>query len=218
MKLTGRLEEIVRWVPECERVIDVGTDHALVPIALLIRNITQRAIGIDKSPLPLGQATVNRHNAEVVDRLKLVCATGLSIEDLKADDVVVIAGMGGRTMLSILEDSSWRGTLVIQPNRDVPLLRQWLSENGWYSDVETILREKAQYFWTSRWYRGRRELSPMDMEFGTQTHVRSKVEFTGWFFVEYTRLKRLPDQAIARQKLPLYDEMAKALSNLKNLG
>ena len=37
MKLTGRLEEIVRWVPECERVIDVGTDHALVPIALLSR-------------------------------------------------------------------------------------------------------------------------------------------------------------------------------------
>ena len=74
MKLTGRLEEIVRWVPECERVIDVGTDHALVPIALLSRNIIRHAIGIDKSPLPLGQATVNRHNAEVVDRLRLVCA------------------------------------------------------------------------------------------------------------------------------------------------
>lgn len=218
MKLTGRLEEIIRWVPECERVIDVGTDHALVPIVLLRRDIVRRAIGIDKSPLPLGQATVNRHNAQVVERLKLVCATGLSLEDLQSDDVVVMAGMGGSTMLSILEASTWKGTLVIQPNRDVSVLRQWLSDNGWHSDVETILRDKSQYFWTSRWHRGHKEPLPMHIEFGMQTHVRSRTAFREWFLVEYTRLKRLPKQAVDRQKLPLYEEMAKALSNIENLG
>ena len=218
MKLTGRLEEIVRWVPECERVIDVGTDHALVPIALLSRNIIHHAIGIDKSPLPLGQATVNRHNAEVVDRLRLVCASGLEIEDLESEDVVVMAGMGGRTMQDILQSSSWRGTLVLQPNRDVPELRQWLSDNGWYSDVETIVRDRSQYFWTSRWYRGYQKVSPLQMEFGNQTHVRSKCAFTEWFLVEYKRLTNLPRQAVDRKKMPLYVEMAKALSNLENMG
>ena len=66
MTLTTRLEEIIQMVPRCERVIDVGTDHALVPIALLSRDTADHAVGIDKSPLPLGQATVNRHNAQVV--------------------------------------------------------------------------------------------------------------------------------------------------------
>ena len=218
MKLTGRLEEIIRWVPECERVIDVGTDHALVPIALLSRDIIRCAIGIDKSPLPLGQAKVNRHNAEVVERLRLVCASGLEIEDIQSEDVVVMAGVGGRTMQEILQASSWRGTLVLQPNRDVPVLRQWLWDNGWYSDVETIVQHKTQYFWTSRWYRGHKEPSPMHLEFGIQTHVRSKSVFTEWFLVEYKRLTDLPDQAVDRKKLPLYEEMAKALSNIENLG
>ena len=145
MKLRKRLEEIIRWVPECERVIDVGTDHALVPISLLRRNVVQRAIGIDRSPLPLGQATVNSHNAQVVDRLKLVCASGLDIENIQPDDVVVMAGMGGRMMQEILQSSTWRGTLVIQPNRDVQALRQWLYDNGWYSDVETVLQDKSQH-------------------------------------------------------------------------
>ena len=126
---------------------------------------------------------MNRHNAAVVDRLKLVCAIGLEIEDIQAEDVVVMAGMGGRTMQEILQASSWKGTLVIQPNRDVPELRQWLSDNGWYNEVETILRERTQYFWTSRWYRGHKESSPLHLEFGIQTHVRSKSIFTEWFWV-----------------------------------
>ena len=144
--------------------------------------------------------------------------SGLEIEDIQQEDVVVMAGMGGRAMQEILQASSWKGTLVIQPNRDVPVLRQWLSDNGWYSDVETILRDKSQYFWTSRWFRGHQEVSPMQVEFGIQTHIRSKSAFAEWFFVEYKRLTDLPNQAIDRQKPPLYDEMAKALSNLENLG
>ena len=218
MILTARLEEIVRLVPTCERVVDLGTDHALVPIALLSRNIARCAVGIDKSSLPLDQAKVNRHNAQVVDRLQLVCADGLEVEKLHAQDVVVMAGMGGRTMQQVLETSDWKGTLVLQPNRDVSRLREWLSENGWYSDVENIILDNKQYFWTSRWCRGHKPTSEMELEFGVQTHVLSRVVFTAWFVKEYTRLKRLPLQAIERQKMPLYDEMANRLSNPKNLG
>lgn len=218
MTLTARLEEIIRLVPTCERVVDVGTDHALVPIALLNRNIVRYAVGIDKSSLPLGQARVNRHNAQVVDRLQLVCADGLEVEKVHAQDVVVMAGMGGRTMQQVLETSDWKGTLVLQPNRDVPRLRGWLSENGWCSDVESIILENKQYFWTSRWYRGQASVSAMELEFGVQTAVCYRSIFTTWFVNEYNRLKALPLQAIDRQKMPLYDEMANRLSNPKNLG
>ena len=53
MTLTTRLEEIIQMVPRCERVIDIGTDHALVPIAVLSRDIADYAVGIDKSPCHL---------------------------------------------------------------------------------------------------------------------------------------------------------------------
>ena len=218
MRLTDRLEEIVQCVPHCVRVIDVGTDHALIPIALLDRNIAQYGVGIDKSLLPLGQARVNRHNAQVTDRLRLVCADGLDIEDLDEQDVVVMAGMGGKTIQTVLQKASWKGTLILQPNRDLPSLRRWLIGNGWYSDVESILFERGQYFWTSRWYRGQRMVSPVDIEFGVQTHIVSPSCFTEWFGKEYNRLKHLPAQAIDRQKLPMYEEMVNRLSNLKNFG
>ena len=218
MKLTGRLEEIIQWVSPCERVIDVGTDHALVPIAILRRNIARYAVGIDKSSLPLVQATVNRHNAQVRDRLQLVCTDGLSIDDLDDQDVVIMAGMGGRTMQQVLQTASWKGTLVLQPNRDLASLRRWLVENGWYSDVESILFERGQYFWTSRWYRGPSSVSAIDIEFGAQTYILSRAIFTEWFIKEFSRLKKLPSQASDRQKISLYEEMANRLSNLKNLG
>lgn len=218
MTLTTRLEEIIQMVPRCERVIDVGTDHALVPIALLSRDIADYAVGIDKSPLPLGQAIVNRHNAQVTDRLVLQCADGLAIDGLQERDVVIMAGMGGRTMQEVIRNTTWRGTLVLQPNRDVANLRAWLVENGWYSDGETIIVERKQYFWTSRWHRGKQVASTMDVEFGVQTHLRSAGVFAEWFVKEYGRLQTLPAQAIDRQKLPVYKEMASRLSNLKNLG
>ena len=218
MALTSRLEEIIRFVPRCQRVIDIGTDHALVPIALLSRDIVDYAVGIDKSPLPLGQATVNRHNAQVTDRLCLKCADGLDVDDLHDRDVIVMAGMGGRTMQEVLQNTSWRGTLILQPNRDVPYLRQWLVENGWYSDVESVLSDRRQYFWTSRWHRGVSSVDAIDVEFGVDTYTRSRAIFEEWFDKEHRRLSGLPEQAIDRLKIPLYKEMANRLSNRKNLG
>lgn len=211
-KLSIRLEEIIQLVPECKRVVDVGTDHALVPIALISRGRIQNAIGVDKSPLPLGQATVNRHNAGVNERLQLTCASGLDVEGLQDTDVVVMAGMGGRTMREVLQSSSWKGCLVVQPNRDVPELRSWLSAHGWYSEVETIVRERKQYFWTSRWRRGDKEIEPLYIEFGNGIQPQSIAVFTEWFQQEYHRLKNLPECAIDKQKLPLYQKMARRLS------
>lgn len=213
-KLSARLEEIIQLVPTCERVVDVGTDHALVPIALVSRDVAQRGIGIDKSSLPLGQAKVNRHNAGVSDRLQLICASGLDVEDLQDTDVVIMAGMGGRTMLEVLQKSVWKGCLVVQPNRDLPEVRRWLSGHGWYSDVETIVRDGKQFFWTSRWHRGRRgqEVDPLTVEFGNGAQQQSRAVFTEWFQQEYNRLNNLPGQAPDRLKLPLYHKMAERLS------
>ena len=217
MNLTDRLEEIIRWVPKCTRVIDVGTDHALVPIALIARGVTQCGVGIDKSPLPLGKAIVNRHNAQQIDRLELLCANGLESLDTRDSDVVVMAGMGGRTMLDVLQRASWRGRLVVQPNSDLPLLRQWLYENGWTNDVETVIEENNQYFWTSRWSRVDAEspyeqvIEPLDLEFGRRTHIVSEAVFGQWFESEFNRLKSLPVQAPSREKMPLYVEMSARL-------
>ena len=224
VRLSTRLEEIIRQVPSCERVIDVGTDHALVPIALLGRGVSLRAVGIDKSPLPLMKARVNRNNAQLNHLLELNCATGLNVKSLEPSDVVVMAGMGGHTMKDVLEESSWRGTLVLQPNRNGSMLREWLVVNGWVCEVETLIKDGAQFFWTSRWIVlsersiNERKISALHREFGFNTWETSSQMFTEWFQQETIRIHSLPPQALTRQRIPLYRQMENILSKSKDLG
>ena len=221
MKLSSRLEEIICWVPSCRCVVDVGTDHALVPIALLSRNVVERAIGIDKSPYPLSQAKVNCHNALLTAKLELQCAEGLQSVSLEADDVVIMAGMGGRTMQMVLQQTDWRGTLVIQPNRDQVDTRIFLHQQGWQCDGESVIVENDQYFWTSRWrYQPSQKstVSPLQLYFGDQTWLGSRDVFRCWFEREYARIQALPEQAPAREHLSLFAEMQKVLSDPTNLS
>ena len=239
MKLSTRLEEIVqqiascsKWEAErrCTRLIDIGTDHALIPISALERALIPEAIGIDKSPLPLAQARVNHHNASMrIDRLKhclqLRCADGLEGIQTTAQDLVVMAGMGGRMMQQILmsaeqKSGGFRGTLILQPNRDLPLLRSWLYQEGWIAQTETVLKEKKHYFWTSTWYfQGKQVDSPptleeVHVEFGMDTWTSSPTVFQEWFGIQYAYLKKMPSQAIDPSKMDLYRKMQKILKTV----
>lgn len=222
VRLSSRLEEIIRQVPSCERVIDVGTDHALVPIALLAREVASRAVGIDKSPLPLAKARVNRNNAQLNQSLDLKCADGLKLQDIEHSDVVVMAGMGGHTMKEVLDASSWRGTLVLQPNRNVSMLREWLMAKGWICEVETLIKDGTQFFWTSRWIvsgdSSIGEVSALHREFGFYTWETSAKLFGEWFQQETIRIHSLPAQALTRHRIPLYRQMENILSKSQDLG
>ena len=58
---------------------------------------------------------------------------------------MVCAGMGGDTMIHILEDAPWlkdeRYTLILQCQSKTPMLRRYLSEKGWLISEEAVLRD-----------------------------------------------------------------------------
>ena len=218
MKLSIRLNEIASLVPRCVRVIDVGTDHAQLPLALLHIERVQRAIGVDKSALPLAQARVNRMNAGCKDLLDLRCADGLQGLNPEPDDVVVMAGMGAHTMVQILEESDWRGTLVLQPNRDVPQLRRWLCNNGWSLDIETLIKSNGQWFWTSRWFHGMGVDLPEDaIDFGVHCMTHSAMQYRLWMADEVERLGDLPERAVSRMNLPELNRIVEQLKTNHNI-
>ena len=49
MKLTKRMQAIAKLVNKDEKVIDIGTDHAYVPIYLYLNNITHNITATDIS-------------------------------------------------------------------------------------------------------------------------------------------------------------------------
>ena len=60
-------------------------------------------------------------------------------------NTLVCAGMGGDTMVSILSAAPWlqggNYRLILQCQSKTPLLRRYLSENGWKIHRETVLRD-----------------------------------------------------------------------------
>ena len=68
-KLPPRLAAIAALVPDGARLADVGTDHALLPIRLLLDGKIQSAVATDIRPGPLSRAKENACAAGVSGRI-----------------------------------------------------------------------------------------------------------------------------------------------------
>lgn len=134
MKLTlsPRLACIAGFVPQGSTAVDVGTDHAYIPIWLLQSGISERAYATDIKPGPLRNAETDAARAGVSDQLTLYLCDGLALCPPEAVDTVLLAGMGGETMMNILDAAPWalEKRLILQPQTKLCELRLWLRDHG----------------------------------------------------------------------------------------
>jgi len=132
--LDRRLSLIAAMVrPGC-RVADVGTDHGKLIAHLVGTGKCPAGCATDINPGPLSKARELVHSLHMDDRVKILLCDGLAgVENEMADDIV-IAGMGGDTIIHILE--SWphsRQTdkyFLLQAMTKPEVLRGWLWQNG----------------------------------------------------------------------------------------
>lgn len=132
-------------IPPGARLLDVGTDHAYLPIALLQRGVAVTAVGADVRPGPLAQARVHAAASGVLDRLDLRQGDGLRVVTPGEVNVAVLAGMGGRLMLRLLQEApdvlARLDRLVLAPNTHVAEVRRWVWEQGLTFLAEDLVRE-----------------------------------------------------------------------------
>ena len=145
MHLTPRLRTIMQQVPEGARLADIGTDHALIPTALLRRGVIQSAIASDLREGPLDSAARTAKQFEVEHKLSLRLGGGLQTVKPDEADTIVIAGMGGETIAQILADDAWAldgaHLLLLQAMTAQPYLRQYLAAHGGVIQKESLCRE-----------------------------------------------------------------------------
>ena len=98
MHLTPRLRTIMEMVPQGVRLADIGTDHALLPVALLRREKIASAIASDIGQGPLESARRTARQFGYEDHVSLRLGPGLTTVQPKEADTIVIAGMGGETI------------------------------------------------------------------------------------------------------------------------
>lgn len=109
LALQPRLHLLARLVPEGCRLTDVGTDHGYLPVALLQQGQIAAAIASDIGAEPLEHArrTAMQYG---VDGMDFRLCAGLSGVAPEETDVIVIAGMGGETIISIYRTRRGRRT------------------------------------------------------------------------------------------------------------
>ncbi len=155
-------------------VADIGTDHALLPIYLVNRGNT-RALASDINEGPCERARINVASNGLTDKITVICRAGLDgIEDF-APDNIIIAGMGGELIASILAASDYPKTsrckLILQPMTMHAELRRYLAKGFEITD-EVVVREAHGSGWkhyqliAARWDGVMREYSETEYRLG----------------------------------------------------
>lgn len=150
MRISDRLQAITFFVPYNSKVIDVGTDHALLPIYLIENDLVcNPIIASDNKYGPLETAKKNIEVYDLKDKISICLSDGL--KDIEADyDCVIIAGMGGSLISKILNDSKSKlekvKTLILQPNNSEYVVREFLKNNKFRIVNEMIVYEDDHYY------------------------------------------------------------------------
>ena len=144
LPLSDRLLLCAGFVCKGDRVADIGCDHGYLGIYLLKNGIASSVIASDVREGPLQSAIRNAHKYGVGDNMLFYLSDGVS--NIPRDfDTLVCAGMGGDTMVHILESAPWlkneQYRMILQCQSKTPLLRRYLSENGWRIYEESVLRD-----------------------------------------------------------------------------
>lgn len=148
--LSDRLENIKEFIIAGASFADIGSDHAYLPIAVCLLDSRAHAIAGEVNEGPYRAAINHVEKYELSDRIKVVKADGLKAIESVVVDQVVIAGMGGGLIRSILDrDKSLLAPvkrLILQPNLNSHLIREWLIDTDYELVFERILKEDGHIY------------------------------------------------------------------------
>ncbi len=147
--LSERLSLIYSLVPENSCVCDVGTDHGYLPAALCLnakmKSVT--ATDIRRKPLENARENIKKLGA---DGVNLILCDGLDGVSRDLADVVIIAGMGGEVISGIMSRCYFANdstvTFILQPMTCADKLREFLCENGFYTESEIPIKENGKIY------------------------------------------------------------------------
>ena len=169
--ISKRLELVASFVPQGAILLDVGSDHAYLPIELVERGKIESAIAGEVVEGPYQSAVKNVEAHGLKEKIQVRLANGLAaFEEADQVSVITIAGMGGRLIARILEEGLDKlanvERLILQPNNREDDLRIWLQENGFQIVAESILEEAGKFYEILVVEVGQMKLSASDVRFG----------------------------------------------------
>ncbi len=129
---------------------DVGCDHGYVSIFLVQSGIAKRAIAMDvrKGPLAGAQRNIRDYGLEYAIETRL--SDGLKGLSEGETGGLVIAGMGGKLMIRILQEGDpvrlGIRKAILQPQSDIDEFRAYIRNSGFHILDEKIIYDEGKYY------------------------------------------------------------------------
>lgn len=169
MKISNRLKLIASFVDDNSYVIDVGCDHALLDIFLVKNKDNIRVIASDVNEGPLEGARKNIELYNLEDKIEVKLGDG--IEEINNDvDTIVISGLGGETIISILKKDVSKlnniKTMILSPHSDIYEVRKEISKLGFKIDKEEFIYDQKKPYIIIKFIRGKEKYTEDELFFG----------------------------------------------------
>ena len=169
-----RIKALASLVDKDNRLVDIGTDHALLPIYLYENEITKKVTGSDISSNALEFAKNNLKKHNLSDKIKLIVSDGFT--NLNDEyDTAVISGMGTDTIKKILDRENLPKKLIISSHKNVDKLRLFMNKKGYKIIREITLKDNDIYYDMIKYEKGIETLSNYDILVGKSNDTEYKL-------------------------------------------
>lgn len=176
--MNKRLKQLFSALAPCKKFADVGCDHGYVAHMMIEEGKAERVVISDISAPSLKKAE-ELLSAYMGDRVTSVVCDGLSGVDTDCDQVL-IAGMGGEEIISILSSSPFLPErLVVQPMKNVDKVRKRLLSLG-YRIVKDYIFRDVKFYNLIVCERGEDSYSEEEIFFGRDNLLRPSADFISY--------------------------------------
>ena len=154
MQISERLRSIAECVNKGNIVADIGCDHGLTSIYMIVNNIAEYVYAMDINEGPLYAAHTNVKRYGLDKRIELRISDGIkALEESDNVQTILISGMGGQLIIDILKELNNKADvakkieqLVLSPQSDIHKVRKYLTNSGYDIYDERMLADGGKYY------------------------------------------------------------------------
>ena len=201
IKLSKRLKIIHDMIP-VSVVADIGSDHGKLMIALVQSGKVSKGFAVENKEGPFERLRSNLIRYHVNDKVTPLFSDG--IKDITRDvSTIVIAGMGGQTIVKILREHPEKlksvQTIIIDAHTAVPLARREICQMGYAIADEQIVKEDDIFYEIIKFIKAdTAAITDEDLEFGPILRQEKSATFKEKY---QSRIDEI-DNIIAKGNLP----------------
>jgi tRNA (adenine22-N1)-methyltransferase len=144
------MRAVAGLVQPCKSIADIGCDHGYIAMELVRSKTCRHVIAMDINSGPLDRAKQNIVAYNMQDYIKTRLSDGVSALQMGEAEGIICAGMGGRLILSILEQGKElignMKQVILQPQSELAEVRNYLRKKGYLIDKEDLVYEDGKYY------------------------------------------------------------------------